>query len=430
MAHKYLNPAPRHYPDAVTLLRRSARGRDSVPNGQTISQVETWLLEEAVRTPDLIPLFEAFVWRMVSAGIPLDRASLHAGTLHPQLYGFAWNWNIADGLFDEVKVAEAVLTSDSYRASPLALVLETGKAVSFDPADPSAAARFTLTADLRQLGITHYLALPLGGAGYHNVATVATRQPGGFSVEQRSALDYLLRLLALHVERHIAIRISGNVLDTYLGGLAGARVLEGSIKRGSGTRIAAVVWASDLRGFTDLSDRLGSTDLLSVLNAYFEAMAGAVIEHGGDVLKFIGDGLLAVFPLAGDYPEGNAAEAAVSAALSANAAIHKLNRSPSGELAAIEGWNPLRSGIALHEGDVFFGNIGAPERLDFTVIGTAVNTASRVESMSKQLGHSILVTDTVARHLDRPVKSLGFHALRGVAEPVEIFSLDDLPPTG
>lgn len=424
-----IDPAPRRYADAVTLMRRAAGGRSSAPEHLTVAEVETWLLDEAVQISDLLTLFEAFVWRMVSAGLPLDRASLHVGTLHPQLYGFAWNWNIADGLCDEVKVHEFALAADAYRRSPLAVVLETGDAVSLDTSDPSVGERFPLTADLRELGITHYLALPLGGAGYHNVATVATRRKGGFSKVQRATLERFLRLLALHVERHIAMRIAGNVLDTYLGRLAGARVLAGSIKRGSGARVEAIVWSSDLRGFTDMSDRLKPADMLAVLNLYFEAMAGAVIRHGGEVLKFIGDGLLAIFPLDGSYAEGNAASAAVAAALAAEASLEKLNRAPPDDLAEIDGWRPLRSGIALHPGDVFFGNIGAPERLDFTVIGAAVNAASRVEGMSKQLGHSILLTAGVARHVSHPSIPLGSHSLRGVSEPVEIFALER-PPAG
>jgi adenylate cyclase len=423
MTHIPLDPAPRKYPPSVSLLRRADRGRLAAPASQSLLQIEHWLLDEAVRVSDLIALFEMFVWRLVAAGVPLDRASLHTGTLHPQLIGFAWNWNIADGLVDEVKVGEATLATDAYRRSPLAAVFETGTAITIDTMEADASARFGLTADLLELGITQYIAFPMGGAGYHNVTTIATRQPGGFTAQQRDTLERLLRLLALHVERHIAMRIASNVVDTYLGTLAGARVLEGSIKRGAGTRIDAVIWASDLRGFTDLSDRLEPAHMLTVLNAYFEAMTGSILAHGGEVLKYMGDGLLSVFPHESDYAYGNAAEAAVTAALAAETAVALLNDAPPPELAAIEGWRPLRSGIGLHEGDVFFGNIGAPERLDFTVIGRAVNGASRVEGMTKQLGHAIVMTAPVAARLAHRPKSLGRHTLRGMAEPIEIFGL-------
>jgi adenylate cyclase len=423
MAQRPIDPAPRSYVAAVTLLRRSARGRESVPAHTTAADIERWLLDEALGCVGQLDLFEQFVWRLVAAGLPLDRASLHVGTLHPQLYGFAWNWNIADGLCDEVKVAESVLKSDGFLKSPLAIVLREGRALELDPNDEETARRFPLMADLKALEITQYLALPLGGAGYHNVATVATRQAGGFSQDELAAIRRLLALFALHVERHIALRISANVLDTYLGVAAGGQVLEGSIRRGAGTRIDAVIWSSDLRGFTDLADRLAPDAMIAVLNAYFDVMAGAVIAGGGEVLKFIGDGLLAVFPLDGDYGGRTAADAAIGAAEASEKAIAGLNAAPPAQLSGIEGWAPLRSGIGLHEGEVFFGNVGAPDRLDFTVIGKAVNAASRIEGLSKPLGRSLLVSAPVAAAAARSLESLGRHALRGVAEPVEIFAI-------
>ncbi len=418
-----IDPAPRTYVAGVTLLQRSARGRACAPAETTADGIEGWLMGEALRCADQLDLFEQFVWRLIAAGLPLDRASLHVGTLHPQLYGFAWNWNIADGLCDEVKVGAAVLNSSGYLRSPLALSLREGRALDLDPRDGTTAERYPIMADLRALDITQYLVLPIGGAGYHNVATVATRRAGGFTGDELGQVRRLLALFALHVERHIALRISANVLDTYLGAAAGRRVLEGSIRRGAGTRIDAVIWSSDLRGFTDRADRLAPEQMISVLDAYFEAMAGAVIAGGGEVLKFIGDGLLAVFPLDSDYGGRSAADAAIAAAEASEGAVAALNTRPPAELAAIEGWAPLRSGIGLHEGEVFFGNVGAPERLDFTVIGKAVNAASRIEGLCKPLGRSILVSGPVAAASSRPLESLGRHALRGVAEPMEIFGV-------
>ncbi|MGF1641006.1 MAG: adenylate/guanylate cyclase domain-containing protein [Rhodospirillales bacterium] len=417
-----MDPSPRTYPPTVTLRARSARGQSLAPFAQTPEEVESWLLQGAAGTDDLLALFEEFVWRLVAIGLPLDRASLHVGTLHPQLLGFAWNWNIADGLCDEVQVAAEALQNDAFLRSPLAVVFRTGEPLRIDPALAEAAERFSLVPDLRALGITEYVALPLGGRGYHNVTTVATRRAGGFAPEQFHTIECLLRLLSLHVERHIALRIAANVLRTYLGADAGRQVLEGTIRRGEGRRIAAVIWASDLRGFTDLSDRLDPPAMLAVLNAYFAAMVGTVQENGGEVLKFMGDGLLAVFPLDRTYGGRSAPEMAVTAALAAQEAVADLCRIPPPEIAGLDGWRPLRSGIGLHEGEVFFGNIGAPERLDFTVIGQAVNTASRVEGLTKVLGRPILMTAAVARGLADPPENLGLHVLRGLAEPVEIFA--------
>jgi adenylate cyclase len=162
--------------------------------------------------------------------------------------------------------------------------------------------------------------------------------------------------------------------------------------------------------------------MLALLNAYFEVMAGAVLAHGGEVLKFIGDGLLAVFPLTDGQDVAGAARAAIAAAHQAFDGLDAINANAPVTLADASAWRPLRAGIALHEGEVFFGNIGSPERLDFTVIGPAVNEASRVEALQKTLGRSILVTDAVARHLDCAMDYLGEHSLRGVAAPIAIYS--------
>jgi len=421
-ARQGLDPAPRKYPPAVMLVRRAARGREAAPSSVTPEEVEAWLLADASSEQDMLALFETFVWRLVAARLPLDRASLHVGTLHPQLFGFAWNWNSADGFADEMKVAEGQLQHDSYRRNPLYRVIEHGETIR-RRTDAAAAEEFPLIAELARTGTTEYLALPLSGAGYHNAATVATNRPGGFAEEDIATLRRLLALFALHVERHIALRIARNALDVYLGSLAAGKVLSGSIRRGSGEAIRAVVWISDLRGFTDLSGRLAAPDMIALLNAYFERMAGAVLAQGGEVLKFIGDGLLAVFPVDPEDGGRSAARAALAAAEEAVAGLAGLNAEPPPPLDAIPGWRPLRSGIALHLGEVFFGNIGAPERLDFTAIGGVVNEASRVEALQKELGHAILITEPVARHLDRRLLDLGRHALRGVSAPIGVYGL-------
>jgi len=427
MVRAVLDTAPRQYAKAVSLLRRSDRGPAAAPPVRSVEDVVDWLLTDAIRQDDLLVLFEALTWGMVAAGLPLDRASIHVGTLHPQMIGFAWNWDRADGLCDEVRVDRETQLTQAYRKSPLYQVFEFGRTVRARAEDPRDAERYPLFRELVGQGITEYYAMPVGGGGYRNAMTVATRQSGGFRQEQLEVLDRILGLMALHVERHIVLRIARNVLDTYLGSAAGGRVLSGSIRRGAGEPIRAVIWASDLRGFTDLSDRLGGPAMIALLNAYFERMAGAVIEAGGEVLKFIGDGLLAVFPFDRFDSEAAAAAASVRAARTALAALEDLNVAPPPDLAAIDGWRPLKAGIGLHEGEVFFGNVGAPERLDFTVIGPAVNLASRVEALTKTLGRPVLVTADVADRLTCPLDDLGDHAVRGVAGPVRIFAPGTAP---
>jgi len=413
----------RQYPPAVTLIRRAERGPAAAPATTGPGGIETWLLGEAAMESDLLALLEGFLWRLVAAGFPLARASMHVGTLHPQLIGFAWIWLRADGFCDEVKVAEAALRTESYQRNPMKRVIEDGETIRRRPQDPAAQAEFPLMKELAEGGITDYLALPLGGtAVLHNAMTMGTAAPGGFTEAQVDALLRLYRLFALHVEGHIMRRIAENISAAYLGAEAGRKVLEGAIRRGAGEPVRAIIWVSDLRGFTALSDRLSGPDMLAVLNAYFERLAGAVLAGGGDVLKFMGDGMLAVFPFTDEITARSAARRALTAAEAAMAALAAVNRDPPAELIGIEGWNPLASGIALHEGEVFFGNIGAPARLDFTVIGPAVNEAARVEALTKTLGEPILVTAPVIRHLGRALRSLGTHALRGVGGAMELFA--------
>jgi adenylate cyclase len=419
---KALDPSPRHYPPSVMLVRRSARGPAAAPAVTSLSEIESWLLHDATGERDMLLFVESFIWRLIAAGLPIARLSLHIGTLHPQLIGFAWNWTSADGLCDEVKVEEAATLTDSFKRNTLFRIFSTGESIRRDPRTPQAQAEFPLMREFAEAGLTDYLAFPLSGGGHRNAITIATGRSDGFSDAELASLTPILGLFALHVERHTALRIAGNALNAYLGQDAARQVLNGSIKRGAGESIRAVIWVSDLRGFTALSDRLSGSEMLALLNAYFEIMAGAVLAHGGEVLKFIGDGLLAVFPLTGPGQIGRAAQSALAAAQQALAGLDAINADPPAALAAVADWRPLRAGIALHEGEVFFGNIGSPERLDFTVIGAAVNETSRVEALSKTLGRSILVTGAVARHLEGTMDPLGEHALRGVVAPIAIYS--------
>ncbi len=409
-------PTPRHYPAMVSLLRRARFDRATLPP-QDPAAIEAWLLAEASRENDLLVLVQAFLWRLVAAGLPVQRASLHVGTLHPQLFGYAWNWNSDDALCDEVKVDEAALAAPAYRANPLFRAIAHQERFRTRPAATDAS---PLMRELAGQGFTDYAVLPLNaGAAQHNAATLATRQAGGFTGPQFAALDRLLRLFALQVERHIASRIAENIVTTYLGAAAGRLVLDGGIRRGAGRAIDAILWVSDLRGFTALAERLEDRALTAVLNLCFDRLAGAVMEAGGEVLKFIGDGMLAVFPVDRAGGEHAAAEAAIAAAEAALRAFAALNADP----AQTPGWAPVQVGIALHRGEAFFGNVGSPRRLDFTVIGRAVNATSRVEGLCKETGRSLLVTGPVAALTARALEPLGEYRLRGVEGPVALHAL-------
>jgi adenylate cyclase len=253
--------------------------------------------------------------------------------------------------------------------------------------------------------------------GESNAITFLTDRKDGFTDAEIGGLEYIAQALGVITELQSSRRIAKSLLDTYIGRRTGERVLSGSIRRGTGETIRAVIWDNDLRGFTALADRLPSEALNELLNQYFEIMAGAVIAEGGEVLKFIGDGMLAIFEIGDTADIRQACHSALQAARNAAVAAAKCN---SERVAARKA--AIRFGIALHLGEVYYGNIGAPGRLDFTVIGPAVNQASRLEKLAAELGRSIVTSASFAAAAPRYLESLGFHQLRGVAEPQELFS--------
>ena len=420
-----MDPSPRDYPELVSLVRRSNRGRDVFPKSCSFKDISRWLLSSALQEQDLLLLVEELAWRLVGAGLALTRITVHVGTLHPQLLGFYWIWLDNDGIVDELKVAAEALVAERYKRSPLYDVINQGATFRGRTDDAEHVRRFPLMQDLKEQGVTEYTAFPLVASGtYHNAATLGTSRPNGFTNQELDGCTEVMNLFALHVERHIAWRISRNILDTYLGRLAGDRILDGSITRGSGESIDAIIWMSDLRGFTRLMDTLSGQEVMSVLNAYFDAIAGAVLDHGGEVLKYIGDGLLAVFPINEEKKAREAAASALAATRLALDKISRLNQDPPPPLDGISNWSPIETGIALHRGDVFFGNVGSVSRLDFTVIGRAVNQTSRVESLTKPLGRSILLTEPVSILLEEKLIDLGDHELRGLPESTRVFGIN------
>jgi adenylate cyclase len=231
-------------------------------------------------------------------------------------------------------------------------------------------------------------------------------------------IERLVPRMALACYRIALQQVAENLLDAYLGADAGRRVLAGQIERGAATRLSAVVFFADLRGFTRLADETTGESLLSGLNDFLGDLTEAIETQGGQVLKFLGDGLLAIFKLEGEEPSGVCGDAlaAAKAALTSNATLNAQRR--------VSGKPALDLDVALHLGELMYGNVGSSHRLDFTVIGPAVNEASRIESLCEPLGQHLLISESFARAFDRPLRSLGRHQLRGVAKPQELFSLD------
>jgi adenylate cyclase len=414
-----LNPAPRRYAPGVRLLQRRTFDLD-LQSTTSPTDVERWLLGAASKAASAHALIDGFARRLAQAGLGVARLSLNVGTLHPQAYGYAWNWNTTDGICDEIQIDEETLFSDEFRNNPIFRVVEFGETVRVTLPPEITDERSPLMEELAAAGFSEYIAIPLSASGEkHNAVTLATQQAGGFSQPQCDTLVRLLDIFALHVERHIVRRIAENIAHTYLGREAGERVISGSIKRGSGLSIRAIVWSSDMRDFSSLSEGHDNRTVADVLDSYFSVLAEAVIRHGGDVLKFVGDGMLAVFSLA-DFDSPNlAAEAATAAAREAVQNLEMLNR----EMAQTADWRPLQTGIGLHLGEVFFGNVGATRRLDFTVIGEAVNIASRVEGLCKPLKRDVLMSAPVAALLGDGVESLGAKTIKGMQKAEQLFAL-------
>jgi adenylate cyclase len=262
--------------------------------------------------------------------------------------------------------------------------------------------------------------------GQINVVSMTSFRKGGFSTSHLGniyeAMPALGRLFEVHAQR----RISVSLLDTYLGPGTGKRVLEGQIKLGDGQLIHAVIWFCDLRNSTNLADSMDTAAYLAHLNRFLGAMAGAIVDHGGEILAYIGDAVLAIYPIAADgtkvggYTPSEACARAVDAARDVAQRIAAVN-------AALVDVPPIRYGIGLHIGDVTYGNIGIPQRLQFTVIGPAANEASRIEAMTKELGEPVLMSRRFAESHGGDLVSRGAHALRGVSGTHELFAVPAAP---
>jgi len=411
-------PAASEYPSDVQPIRQIPISKPDAP-----AETLDWLTSGAAKQGGLAELLDGAITRLVAAGVPIERATLHMGTLHPQLIGFAAMWRPDEGVCDEVVVNAHVRQTDVYLNSPLRAAIEEGKPVRLRPKEDGLTERFAMVEILAVENVTDYWAVPLPHTqNLFNVLAISTSRPGGFSKEHIEAVAAVLPVFALNLEIVALTQIAENVLTAYLGVRSGPRVLAGEIGRGHGEMIDAIVWVSDMRGFTSLSDRLPEPDMIRLLDAYFDGLVEAVHRHGGEVLKFMGDGMLAVFTIDESVSAEEAASRALAAAKAGLASLHLLNDADGDALKIEAQWRPIDMGIALHRGSVFYGNIGAHDRLDFTVTGPAVNVAARVEPLAKETGRRLLLTSAVADLLDDPLEPLGSFVFRGVTEPIAVFS--------
>jgi adenylate cyclase len=402
------------------------RERGSEDGTTLIDVTADWLMTQALADGDMESLVDGCCKRLVAAGIPLSRVYLAFRTLHPLFRALGLTWSRDSGI-DKVGYLHSESASDAWQKSPFRYLFEndipylrrklTGEEAVLD---------FPILEEVRELGATDYLAFVVpfggtreaGGLGDGILGSWATDRPSGFSDRDIRSLLRIQRRLAVACKITIKEQIASNVLTAYLGPEAGRRVLGGQIRRGDAEAIHAVIWYSDLRDSTHMAETLDAETYIATLNAYFECTAGAVIAHGGDVLLLIGDAVVAIFPTR-DCHEGEceACTAAWAAARDARERLGKLN-----DGRAERGLAPLDFGLGLHVGDVMYGNIGIPERLEFTVVGPAANEVARLQGLTKPLGRPIVASREFVRSLPLAWESLGRHELRGVGVPREVFA--------
>ena len=392
-------------------------------------RISDWLVKEGLSEGSYEDLLSGFVERLNEGGYGIERAMLAVRTLHPTIDAHSLIWR-RDGPIEYEDFSTDRGPTEAFRQSPLAALLQSPDLYEIRRrlTGPDARLDFPVLAELRDEGITDYLivkvAFPVASLGGHQsgmLVSWSTDRPDGFSDAEIAGLGRLAPRLGLAMSNRLLREVTSNVLDTYVGRDAGKRILSGQIHRGSIGEIDAVILFFDLRGFTALADRLDAAVMAGLLNDYFECIVPSVVDRGGDILKFMGDGVLATFNLASGK-EADICKTGLDAATEA--------------LRRVEEWNRMRRSadkpvldldVAIHLGRVMYGNVGAASRLDFTVIGAAVNEASRIEALCDELGRHLLVSErfaAAAHHCAGRLIAVGRHRLRGVRDEQQIFTVD------
>jgi adenylate cyclase len=399
-------------------------------NDTWLRDIEGWLIRAGLGGMAESDLLEGFCRRLAEADIPLARGLALVDTLHPSFEGRAFAWR-ADGSLErtvtEYGSTQSGEAAENWRSSAFAHLLATGGTqmrCRFHAGETSA---FGGLDRLREEGQTDIVVMVHRYEGEAPIGPMealflqwTSEHPGGFSPAAVQALERLSPLFALAVKSTSLVRVAGTLAEVYLGRDAGRRVLRGQVFRGVAEEIKAVLWFSDLRQYTHISDTVEPEEIIPFLNDYAEAVIASIEEGGGEVLKLIGDGVLAIFRAA-DRRQACLGALHAEARLRERLAVLEDQRRTAGRpVTAVY--------LGLHVGKVFYGNIGSPTRLDFTVVGPAVNEVSRIAALCRSVERDVVVSPAVVDSLpgeDRArFVSLGRFALRGVARPQELFTVD------
>jgi adenylate cyclase len=388
--------------------------------GCDTSEAVRWLIDGASTTILPEEIVQQLCERMIAGGVPLAGCAVFIQTLHPELFGRCFIWRQGFGptvLEFPYDSAESIALQRSVEAG----IRASDKMVSLDPDQADSCFSLQIFRDLRLADVKTFVATPIVFSdGEMHLAIWTTRQPGGFSDEQKRGIENIVGPLARFSEIYALRRRAGVLLDTYVGRASGQRILAGQIRRGYTEALHAAIWLSDMRGFTELADSIAPHTLIDLLNRYFDCQVPAIARRGGEVLKFMGDGMLAVFPISeSDGDAKTVCNEALAAAYEARAQILAMERGLDGGRAG------MRFGVALHLGSVMYGNIGGERRLDFTCIGPAVNLAARIEKLTGRLGRTILASTAFAAACDGPMLGVGEFELAGFARPQTVFGVPD-----
>lgn len=394
-----------------------------------IDTLADWLVDQALGTASLEEIVEGTCKRLYAAGIPIARSYVTFRTLHPLYQAQALMWKRDRGL--ELQSYAHDATPAQWRKSPLFHMIEhdipllrrhlTGESAILD---------FEVLEELADQGYTDYLAflikfdksVEMNAVGGGIVGSWSTERSNGFANEDIRSLQRIEQRLGVAFKINIQKKLTENILAAYLGPGAGRQVMNGQIKRGDGETIRAVIWYSDMRDSTRLAASMTSELFLRALNEYFESTAGAVLQHQGEVLRFIGDAVLAIFPISTERDTCACCRLAMDAARTAEERMAQVN-----EARGERGEPALDFGLGLHIGDVLFGNIGVPERVEFSVVGPAANEVARLESLTKTVGTRILVSELFAENVQEKWRRMGEFEIPGMNNTVPVYALPTTP---
>lgn len=393
-------------------------------NGTTcdwaLDPIIQWLFKHARLIDDQTEFVHELSQRILQAGAPIDRLTVTFLTINPLVLVTTATWSSDTGKTIPAQARHGVRESERYIGSPMQQVNETKRSLRQSLLTLPEDAHLAFT-ELAGDGYIDYYAMPISFSnGLGSIFIVVTKAKQGFSAcdvkNLKRLRDYFAPILEVFSLRHTSL----SLMNTYLGRRTSQKVLSGMIKRGDADVINAALWFSDLRDFTHLTEILPAQQILDMLNEYFEFIAAAVTAYGGEILRFIGDAMLIVFPIDEKVSKKSACTAALNAARDAQQTLAVLNyrrrRNAQAEICF---------GVGLNVGEVIYGNVGAPDRLDFTVMGPAVNRTARLESLTKTVGENILVSEAFAETVDCLMRAFGKHAMKGIAQPQAVFAPDN-----